>query len=86
MQETTIQLEHQKHIKEYDAHVEQLKVEQVKVQQEERRKTLAEETRQHQQVTKKANECDYVINCDGLRNLARLLESSISRPIGKKTI
>lgn len=49
MQETTIQLEHQKHIKEYDAHVEQLKVEQVKVQQEERRKTLAEETRQHQQ-------------------------------------
>lgn len=49
MQETTLQLDHQKHIKEYEAHLEQMKVEQVRVQQEERRKTLAEETRQHQQ-------------------------------------
>lgn len=49
LQEVTHQLEHQKSIKEYEAHIEQLKVDQSRVQQEERRKTLAEETRQHQQ-------------------------------------
>ena len=35
---------------EYEAAVEQLKSEQVRVQAEERRKTLSEETRQHQAV------------------------------------
>lgn len=35
---------------EYEAAVEQLKSEQIRVQAEERRKTLAEETRQHQAV------------------------------------
>ena len=34
---------------EYEAHVEQLKSDQIRVQQEERRKTLGEETKQHQQ-------------------------------------
>ncbi|XP_067126521.1 ATPase family AAA domain-containing protein 3-B [Centruroides vittatus] len=49
MQETTQQLEHQRKIKEYEAHIEQTKTEQIKIQQEERRKTLVEETKQHQQ-------------------------------------
>ncbi|XP_048417342.2 ATPase family AAA domain containing 3 [Stegostoma tigrinum] len=48
LQEQTLQLEHQSRIKEYEAAVEQLKSDQIKVQGEEKRKTLAEETRQHQ--------------------------------------
>ncbi|XP_020392086.1 ATPase family AAA domain containing 3 [Rhincodon typus] len=48
LQEQTVQLEHQSRIKEYEAAVEQLKSDQIKVQGEEKRKTLAEETRQHQ--------------------------------------
>ncbi|EPY87994.1 ATPase family AAA domain-containing protein 3 [Camelus ferus] len=48
MQEQTLQLEQQSKIKEYEAAVEQLKSEQIRVQAEERRKTLSEETRQHQ--------------------------------------
>lgn len=38
---------------EYEAAVEQLKGEQVRVQAEERRKTLSEETRQHQAVRRR---------------------------------
>uniref|UniRef100_T1ISF4 AAA+ ATPase domain-containing protein n=1 Tax=Strigamia maritima TaxID=126957 RepID=T1ISF4_STRMM len=49
MQEMTMQLDHQKRIKEYEAHVEQTKLDQIRLQAEERRKTLAEETKQHQQ-------------------------------------
>ncbi|XP_053431376.1 ATPase family AAA domain-containing protein 3 isoform X2 [Nycticebus coucang] len=48
MQEQTLQLEQQSKLKEYEAAVEQLKNEQIRVQAEERRKTLSEETRQHQ--------------------------------------
>uniref|UniRef100_A0A452T2Q6 ATPase family AAA domain containing 3A n=1 Tax=Ursus maritimus TaxID=29073 RepID=A0A452T2Q6_URSMA len=48
MQEQTLQLEQQSKLKEYEAAVEQLKNEQIRVQAEERRKTLNEETRQHQ--------------------------------------
>ncbi|GCB77681.1 hypothetical protein scyTo_0020020, partial [Scyliorhinus torazame] len=48
LQEQTVQMEHQGRIKEYEAAVEQLKSDQIKVQGEEKRKTLAEETRQHQ--------------------------------------
>ncbi|XP_043531734.1 ATPase family AAA domain containing 3 [Chiloscyllium plagiosum] len=48
LQEQTLQMEHQSRIKEYEAAVEQLKSDQIKVQGEEKRKTLAEETRQHQ--------------------------------------
>ncbi|XP_035206555.1 ATPase family AAA domain-containing protein 3-A-like [Stegodyphus dumicola] len=44
MQETTMQMEKQKQIKEYQAHIENAKSEQIRVQQEERRKTIAEET------------------------------------------
>ncbi|XP_041954328.1 ATPase family AAA domain-containing protein 3-A-like isoform X47 [Alosa sapidissima] len=48
MQEQTVQLDHQTKLKEYEAAVEQLKAEQIRVQGEERRKTLAEETKQNQ--------------------------------------
>lgn len=41
-------------LQEYEAAVEQLKSEQIRVQAEERRKTLSEETRQHQAVSDKA--------------------------------
>ncbi|CAB1432054.1 unnamed protein product [Pleuronectes platessa] len=48
MQEQSTQMEHQSKMKEYEAAVEQLKGEQIRVQGEERRKTLNEETKQHQ--------------------------------------
>ncbi|XP_039598476.1 ATPase family AAA domain containing 3 [Polypterus senegalus] len=48
MQETTLQMEQQSKIKEYDAALEQMKIEQIRTQAEERRKTLGEETKQHQ--------------------------------------
>lgn len=46
MQEETKRVEHQVKMKEYEAAIEQFKIEQVKVQQEERRKTLGEESKQ----------------------------------------
>ncbi|CAN9515811.1 unnamed protein product [Ophioblennius macclurei] len=48
MQEQTLQMEHQSKLKEYEAGLEQLKGEQIQLQGEERRKTLAEETKQNQ--------------------------------------
>lgn len=48
LQEVTKQQEYQSRIKEYEAHIEQSKIEQKKVEGEERRKTVGEETKQHQ--------------------------------------
>uniref|UniRef100_A0A8C7XH41 ATPase family AAA domain containing 3A n=1 Tax=Oryzias sinensis TaxID=183150 RepID=A0A8C7XH41_9TELE len=48
MQEGTTQMEYQSKIKEYEAAVEQLKGDQIRIQAEERRKTINEETKQHQ--------------------------------------
>uniref|UniRef100_A0A8C2Z8S1 ATPase family AAA domain containing 3A n=1 Tax=Cyclopterus lumpus TaxID=8103 RepID=A0A8C2Z8S1_CYCLU len=48
MQEQTTQMEHQSKMKEYEAAVEQLKGDQIRIQADERRKTINEETRQHQ--------------------------------------
>lgn len=48
MQEQSTQMEHQSKMKEYEAAVEQLKGDQIRIQAEERRKTLNEETKQHQ--------------------------------------
>lgn len=48
LQEQSVHLEHQTRIKEYEAAVEQLRSDQIKIQGEEKRKTLTEETRQHQ--------------------------------------
>ncbi|GAB1600476.1 ATPase family AAA domain-containing protein 3-like [Argonauta hians] len=49
MQEATLQAKYQKEIKEYEAHVAQQKIEEQRVVQEEKRKSMAEETRQYQQ-------------------------------------
>ncbi|XP_062401434.1 ATPase family AAA domain containing 3 [Sardina pilchardus] len=48
MQEHNVQMEHQTKIKEYEAALEQLKGDQIRIQSEERRKTLQEETKQNQ--------------------------------------
>ncbi|XP_034952643.1 ATPase family AAA domain-containing protein 3A homolog [Chelonus insularis] len=48
LQEMTKQQEVQSQLKQYEASIEQLKLEQKKVDGEERRKTIAEETKQHQ--------------------------------------
>ncbi|CAG5115121.1 unnamed protein product [Candidula unifasciata] len=47
-QERAKAIEAQKQIKEYEAHIEQLKLEQVRVAAEERKKLMAEEAKQHQ--------------------------------------
>uniref|UniRef100_T1PC91 AAA+ ATPase domain-containing protein n=1 Tax=Musca domestica TaxID=7370 RepID=T1PC91_MUSDO len=49
LQEVTRQQEYQQKVKEYEAHIEQAKVEQRRIDHEERRKTLIEETKQQQQ-------------------------------------
>ncbi|XP_062320752.1 ATPase family AAA domain containing 3 isoform X2 [Osmerus eperlanus] len=48
MQEQSVHMEHQTKIKEYEAALEQLKGDQIRIQGEERRKTVNEETKQHQ--------------------------------------
>ncbi|XP_034022440.1 ATPase family AAA domain containing 3 [Thalassophryne amazonica] len=48
MQEQTAQMEHHSKMKEYEAAVEHLKADQIRLQGEEKRKTLNEETKQHQ--------------------------------------
>lgn len=48
LQETTKQVEYQTRIKEYEVHLEQVRMEQKRVEAEERKKLLAEETKQHQ--------------------------------------
>lgn len=48
LQETTKQIEYQTRIKEYEVHLEQARMEQKRVESEERKKLLAEETKQHQ--------------------------------------
>lgn len=48
LQETTKQIEYQVRIKEYEVHLEQSRMEQKRVEAEERKKLLAEETKQHQ--------------------------------------
>ncbi|KAJ8412184.1 hypothetical protein AAFF_G00144510 [Aldrovandia affinis] len=47
MQEQSVQMEHQSKIKEYEAALEQLKGDQIRIQGDERRKTVTEETKQH---------------------------------------
>ncbi|KAL0978425.1 hypothetical protein UPYG_G00170250 [Umbra pygmaea] len=48
LQEQSVQMEYQAKMKEYEAAVEQLKGDQMRIQGEERRKTVNEETKQHQ--------------------------------------
>ncbi|KAK7093181.1 hypothetical protein V1264_006977 [Littorina saxatilis] len=78
-QEVSKQLETQKQMKEYEAQLEQLKVEQVRVQQEERRKTLAEETKQQQQRAQYQDQLARKRYDDQLAQQARMNEENIRR-------
>lgn len=49
LQETSKQLEHQRKIKEFEANIEAIQLDKTRVEQDEKRKTLAAETQQHQQ-------------------------------------
>jgi len=49
MQENTKVIESQKQIKDYELQLEKMKIEQIRVSAEEKRKLLTEETRQNQQ-------------------------------------
>ena len=49
MQEETKQIEQRAKIKEYETQIAQMQVEQKRIEADEKRKTLAEETKQHQQ-------------------------------------
>ncbi|KAM4015414.1 ATPase family AAA domain-containing protein 3A [Anomaloglossus baeobatrachus] len=68
MQEETLHMEQQAKIKEYEAAVEQLKNEQIRVQGDERRKTLNEETKQNQAARAKVER----ENADIIREQIRL--------------
>ncbi|XP_015752312.1 PREDICTED: ATPase family AAA domain-containing protein 3-B-like [Acropora digitifera] len=49
LQETSKQLEHQRKIKDFEANIEAMQLDKTRVEQDEKRKTLAAETQQHQQ-------------------------------------
>lgn len=81
LQEKSHQMEHQRTIKELEVQIEQSKIEQTRAQQEERRKTIQEETKQHQQVLTLI----VSIFIDKIF-IYTFPESPISRPTGQKTL
>ncbi|WAR14572.1 ATD3B-like protein [Mya arenaria] len=78
-QELTLQLEHQGKIKETEAHIEQLKMEQARVMQEEKRKTLQEETKQNQQRSQYQDQLARKRYEDQLAQQARLNEENLKK-------
>lgn len=78
-QELTKQIDAQKQIKEYETHLEQLKVEQVRAGQEERRKTLAEETKQQNQRAQYQDQLARKRYDDQLAQQARMQEENIRK-------
>ncbi|WAR14656.1 ATD3B-like protein [Mya arenaria] len=78
-QELTLQLEHQAKIKETEAHIEQLKMEQARVMQEEKRKTLQEETKQNQQRSQYQDQLARKRYEDQLAQQARLNEENLKK-------
>lgn len=79
MQEQTSQLAHQKQIKEMEAQIEQMKLEQGRVLQEEKRKTLQEETKQHQQRSLYQDQLARKRYDDQLAQQARLNEENLRK-------
>lgn len=86
LQESTRQQEQMAKIKEYEAAIEQAKVEQKKVDYEERRKTLQEETKQHQmraqyqdQLAKKRYEEQLVQQQKSQEEILRKQEESVAK-------
>lgn len=86
LQEVTRQHEHLSKIKEYEAAAEQARVEQRRVDYEEKRKTLQEETKQHQmraqyqdQLTKKRYEEQLVLQQRSQDEILRKQEDSVAK-------
>lgn len=86
LQEATRQQEQLAKIKEYEAAIEQTKVEQKRVDYEERRKTLQEETKQHQmraqyqdQLAKKRYEEQLVMQQKSQEDILRKQEESVAK-------
>lgn len=78
-QELTAQLKHQEKIKEFEAHVEQMKIEQTKVAQEEKRKTMAEETKHNQQRAQYQDQLARKRYDDQLAQQARMNEENLRK-------
>ncbi|KAG9353121.1 hypothetical protein JZ751_017697 [Albula glossodonta] len=79
MQEQSVQMEHQSKIKEYEAALEQLKGDQIRIQGEERRKTLTEETKQHQARAKYQDQLARQRYDDQLRQQQALNEENLRK-------
>ncbi|XP_038216977.1 ATPase family AAA domain-containing protein 3A homolog [Zerene cesonia] len=86
LQEATRQQEQMAKIKEYEASIEQAKVEQRRIDHEERRKTLQEETKQHQiraqyqdQLSKKRYEEQLVQQQKSQEEILRKQEESVAK-------
>ncbi|KAL4221828.1 ATPase AAA domain-containing protein 3-A [Mactra antiquata] len=79
MQEQTIQMEHQKNMKEMEAHLEQMKLEKAKVMEEERRQTLREESKLNQQKAQYQDQLARKRYDDQLAQQARLNEENLKK-------
>ncbi|XP_064160892.1 ATPase family AAA domain containing 3 [Anguilla rostrata] len=79
MQEQSVQMEHQSKIKEYEAALEQLKGDQIRIQGEERRKTVVEETKQHQSRAKYQDQLARQRYEDQLRQQQALNEENLRK-------
>ncbi|KAK9722865.1 ATPase family associated with various cellular activities (AAA) [Popillia japonica] len=79
MQETTRQQEYQTKIKEYEAHIAQMTIDQKKVEAEEKRKYLQEETRQHQARAQYQDQLSRKRYDDQLAQQQRMNEENLKR-------
>ncbi|KAI4465584.1 putative atp-ase [Holotrichia oblita] len=79
MQETTRQQEYQTKIKEYEAHIAQMTIDQKKVEAEEKRKYLQEETRQHQARAQYQDQLSRKRYDDQLSQQQRMNEENLKR-------
>ncbi|XP_022914276.1 ATPase family AAA domain-containing protein 3A homolog [Onthophagus taurus] len=79
LQEATRQQEYQTKIKEYEAHIAQMQVDQKKVEGEEKRKYLQEETRQHQARAQYQDQLSRKRYEDQLAQQQRMNEESLKR-------
>lgn len=79
MQEQTIQIENQKKIKEMEGQIEQMKLEQARVMEEEKRKTLREETKLSQQKSQYQDQLARKRYDDQLAQQARLNEENLRK-------
>lgn len=79
LQESTLQAKYGKEMKEYEAHLAQQKIEEMRVSQEEKRKTMAEETRQYQQRAQYQDQLARKRYDDQLAQQARVNEENLRK-------